>query len=273
VLPGEVDQVGRGGPGERVDRLAGVTDHGEVVTPAQPRVEQPLLQRVDVLVFVDHEVAVLRTHLLGHVGVLLEPPDRGPQHVFEVDHAVGPLQRLVGGEHLRHPRRLERRLPGRLRRRDRVFGRLDQRRLRPFDLAGEVARGRPIGADAGPRGGQRDQPRLALEQLRHLPPGEQPGREVAHLPQRRRVERARLHPADPERGQPGAHLRRRPGGERDRQHVLGRDRPAQRPVGDPVGDRPGLAGARTGEDADRAGGRGHGGALLRIEPRQDLLRR
>jgi hypothetical protein len=103
------------------------------------------------------------------------------------------------------------------------------------------------------------------------PAGEQPRREVAHLAQRRRVERAGLHPARPERGQPGPHLGRRPRGERDGEHMPRGDVAAQHPVGDPVGDGPGLAGAGAGQDAHRPGRGGHGGALLGIEPGQDLL--
>ena len=87
AAPGEVDQVGRGGAGERVDRLARVADHGQVVAAAEPRLQQPLLDRVDVLVLVDDEVPVLRADLLGDVGVLLDRPHRGAQQVLEVDHA------------------------------------------------------------------------------------------------------------------------------------------------------------------------------------------
>ena len=54
--------------------------------------------------------------------------------------------------------------------------------------------------------------------------------EVVQLAQGRRVEGARLHPADPEVAQPGAHLTGGAGGEGDRQHPLapGRRRSARR---------------------------------------------
>ena len=58
VLQREPGQVGGRGAGERVDRLPRVADHADVVAVAGPLVEQQLLQRVDVLVLVDHEVAV-----------------------------------------------------------------------------------------------------------------------------------------------------------------------------------------------------------------------
>ena len=60
IAVGEAEQVVGVGAGEGVDRLVGVADDAEVVPAAEPGVEQPLLQRVDVLVLVDDEVPVLR---------------------------------------------------------------------------------------------------------------------------------------------------------------------------------------------------------------------
>ena len=65
MLDGEAGQVARRRAGEGVDRLVGVADHAQVVATAEPGVEQQLLQRVDVLVFVDDEVAVLLADLRG----------------------------------------------------------------------------------------------------------------------------------------------------------------------------------------------------------------
>ena len=48
------------------------------------------------------------------------------------------------------------------------------------------------------------------------------------------------------------HLTGRAGGEGDREHLGGCIDALGHAVGDPVGDRAGLAGARTGEDAHRA---------------------
>ena len=53
--------------GEGVDRLVRIADDAQVVAIAQPGIEQPLLQRGDVLVLVDDEMAVARPHLLGDV--------------------------------------------------------------------------------------------------------------------------------------------------------------------------------------------------------------
>ena len=74
-----------------------------------------------------------------------------------------------------------------------------------------------------------------------------------------------------EAAQPGAQLAGRAGGEGDGQQLTGRHRAGAHRVGDAVGDRAGLAGARAGEDADRAADRLGGGALLRVEPGQHAL--
>ena len=89
VAGAEVQQMVGGGAGEGVDRLAGVADHAQAVPVAEPQLQQPLLQRADVLVLVDHEVLVLAAHLVGDVVPVLEHADGEQQHVLEVDDARG----------------------------------------------------------------------------------------------------------------------------------------------------------------------------------------
>ena len=74
-----------GGAGEGVDRLIRVADDGEVVAPAEPRVEDALLQGGDVLVLVDDEAAVALPELLGDVAVLLERRGGVQEQVVEVE--------------------------------------------------------------------------------------------------------------------------------------------------------------------------------------------
>ena len=69
---GEVEQRPGGRPGEGVDRLVRVADHGQVVALTEPGDEHPLLQRGDVLELVDHETPVAIPELLGDLRVVLE---------------------------------------------------------------------------------------------------------------------------------------------------------------------------------------------------------
>ena len=82
--PREVQQVARCGAGERVDGLVGVADDGDVVAIPQPCVQHPLLQRGDVLVFVDDEAAVAVAELLGDRGVVLDRGGGVQQQIVEI---------------------------------------------------------------------------------------------------------------------------------------------------------------------------------------------
>ena len=193
----------RRGPRERVDRLVGVTDDGEIVTVAQPRVEHPLLQGRDVLVLVDDEAAVPVAELLRDDRVLLQRSRGVQQQVVEVEHLGPVLQLLVvrvdRGDLLRRARAVAAQ-PGHRRR---VLGRGDQARLGPLDLGGQVAYRVLVGARLRPDRGLADGAQLVLDQL-PLPVAHHPRPEVGQLPQRCRVKRARLHPARAQRPQPGA---------------------------------------------------------------------
>ena len=107
VVAGEAQQVLGGGAGEGVDGLGDVTDDAQLAAPAQPQVQQALLERGDVLVLVDDEVAVLLTDRGGDVVALLEDADREQQDVLEVDDAARGLDVLVGIEQSRHRRDVE----------------------------------------------------------------------------------------------------------------------------------------------------------------------
>ena len=73
------------------------------------------------------------------------------------------------------------------------------------------------------------------------------------------------------RPQPRTHLPRGPGGEGHGQHLAGRDVAVGDQVRDAVGDGAGLARPRAGQDAHRAPGGQHGGALLLVKTRQERL--
>ena len=83
---------------EAVDRLGRVADEVEVVAPADELLEQPVLQRVEVLGLVDEHVAVAEPHGVGPLRVDRQLRGRQHEQVVEVDDAAPPLERLVGGE-------------------------------------------------------------------------------------------------------------------------------------------------------------------------------
>ena len=125
-----------------------------------------------------------------------------------------------------------------------------------------------------PKAGGRlaQQRQLRLHQPRR-PPADHPRPEVGELAQRRRVERGRAHRlgAAAERAQPPAQLPRRADGEGEREHVRRVDHPGRDRVGDAVRDRPGLAGARARQHADRPPAGQRYLALLGVERGEQVI--
>ena len=140
--PRKVEQVARCGAGERVDGLVGVADDREVVAAAEPGVEHPLLQRGDVLIFVDDEAAVAVAEFLCDRVIVFDRGRGVQQQIVEVEqrHAVTTgLERFVTRVDGRDLRGVERDVAADLRDRGGVALGADQRCLRPFDFACEVA--------------------------------------------------------------------------------------------------------------------------------------
>ena len=96
VTAWELQQVPGRGAGEGVDRLGCVPDHTDVVALTHPQIEKSLLKGVDVLVLVNHEVAVLRAHDASDVLTFREDADGQQQHVLEVNGPSLSLDLLVG---------------------------------------------------------------------------------------------------------------------------------------------------------------------------------
>ena len=253
-LGGEAGQVGRGGAGERVDGLAWVADHAHVVPAAGPGVEQQLLQRVDVLELVHHEIAV-PVGELGRRGPVLSEDGGGQfQHGLEVHQVPIPARPLVPGVQAARGLRAQRRDPPRGGGGRGVVVRPHLGDLGPLDLAGGVAQFRRARVHPQLTGYPSEQAQLGIEHGRRpAPHGARP--EVAELAQRRRVERPGLHLLHAAAGRPGElaqpppQLARRPDGERDGEHVTRVHHADPHPVGDPVRDRPGLAGPGAGQHA------------------------
>ena len=167
-------------------------------------------------------------------------------------------------------------LRGRRRSRDRPPGhvgvavRPGKHGLGPVDLRRDVPQFGPVDPQLQPRCGVADDAQRSVEYVGHGA-AEDPRREVLQLAQGSSVERAGLHAMSTELAQPGAELTGRPCGERDGEQLSGRDGAGTHLEGDPVGDRASLAGAGTGEDADRAADRLSGGTLFGVQPAQHRL--
>ena len=93
-----VDEEGRIGAVEPVDRLRRITDEEQVVAPGAEQVDEPVLERVQVLRLVDQHMAVAPAQGVGEVGGVLQLADRVGEHVVEVDDAPAALELLVRGE-------------------------------------------------------------------------------------------------------------------------------------------------------------------------------
>ncbi len=94
----DVDEQCRIGAVEAVDRLRRVADEEQVVASGAEDVDQLVLERVEVLGFVDEDVAESPAERVGEVAVASEFADGVRQHVVEVDDSSPPLQRLVALE-------------------------------------------------------------------------------------------------------------------------------------------------------------------------------
>ena len=145
VLGGELAQVSWRGTGEGVDRLRRVADHTHVASVADPQIEQGLLDEVDVLVLVDHEVAVLLADGARHVIPLDQEAGHEQQDVLEVDHVAPRLHVLVHLPQTRHRDVVEvGDIAPRLGRVPRVRLGGEHADLGPLDLGGDVADRHPI---------------------------------------------------------------------------------------------------------------------------------
>ena len=241
---GHVEQQVGVGAVEAVDRLRRVADQEEVAPSAVEQLDEPLLDRVEVLGLVDEDVAEPVADAVGPAGVAGELVDAQREQVVEVDHAASALERGVGVERGGDLRRRRCRAtpcgPGRAgvavgrhaaRRGPRRLG--GQRRHR--DAAGDLAEQAMGIVGDGRRAAALVEPTLAQEAEGDA------------------VERAGFDVvADAGAQQPAAQLAGGLAGERQRQRVAGVGGADLDAVGDAPGEHPRLARPGAGDDGDEA---------------------
>ena len=270
VLGLEAEQVLRRGTRKGVDGLAGVADDAELVAAAEPQFQQPLLQRRNVLVFVDDEVAVLLADGGGDLRVLLQDAHGDQQHVLEVDHVPVRLDVLIGLEDAGDGGQVKAARGAAALGFFQVVGRGQHRHLGPFDFGGQIADRGPVGAEAQPPGRLGNHLGLVVEQVGQ-DAADGLGPEELELAQGGGVEGAGLDVADAEVAEAAAHFGRCPRGEGDGQEALRVVHAGVHPVGDPVRDGTGLAGAGTGKHAHGSLQGAGNFALFGVKAAEDAL--
>jgi len=270
MLAGEVRQVAGLGAGERVDRLVDVTDHADVCPIPDPQFEQRALDRTDVLVFVDGEVAVLVAHLGGHLRVFVQQGDGAQQNVVEVDQLTALLHLLVAGQRrgdlfVIEPTDLTTGARCQLG----IAVRRDIRHLGPADLRSQITQQWCVDRYPQPAGGLCDQREGAAGHLGKFDPVHQRP-EVPDLTQRGGVESAGLHLWHAEVCQPVPQFAGRLGGEGDSQRPPRIEDTREGAVGDAVGYGASLPSASAGEHHHRDAEAGGHRPLLGVQAHQHL---
>ena len=256
----DVDEQGGIGTVEPVDGLRRIADEEQVVASGAEEIDEPVLERVEVLGLVDQHVAVAPAERIGEVGRVLQLADRVGEHVVEIDHAPTALELLVarirrgagldtgGGSALRAPGD------------GRVLGRADAACGGPVDLAEEVVEA-AAGAGVDRVGEQStavgdDGLRAAIGV----------GPAVLEDAEHHRVERAGVDPfTDPRAVEPAAQLTGSLAGEGQHERVPGFGGTGEDAVGDAAREHPGLARSGSGDHGDEAGFGGDGPALIDVE--------
>ena len=262
----ELEDVRDVGAPEPVDRLGIVADDHQVAVLAGEQLQPAVLGVVGVLVLVDEDVAKAVGVALADLGEQLEHVDGAHEQVVEV-HRVHAVQLALVGAVDVGDRLLEERA-------DHLAVGLGvaQLVLGVGDLAADRGRGEALGVDP-------ELVEAALDQPAGV--GGVVDRELARVaqalglgaqhPGARRVEGHHPHRADLAADQQAgavAHLPRRLVRERDRQDLVGLGDAGGHQVGDPVGEHPGLARARSGEDQLRPLAVADGLPLRVVEARQ-----
>src|SRR6218665_3358587 len=251
IATAEVEQILRTRTGERVDRLAGVTDNAEFAAVAEPQVQQMLLHRPDILILINHKITVHFTNLNGDGWLGLDHPRCGKQHILKVNHPPLIFERFVGGceGHVlidREPTRSAPRLQA-----SGVVCFVGQGHFPPLDFGRDIPEHGLVNTDATPFSGLREEPTLALKNVWRRATN-QLWPKMVELCESRSVKSAGCHGSSTERPKTITQLSGCPGGEGKRHDPTRIKGSGGDTVGDAVGDRPGFAGASARKDTDRA---------------------
>ena len=256
----DVDEQRRVGTVEAVDGLRRVADQEQVVAIRAKEIDERVLERVEVLCFVDQKVPEAPADRIGEVMIVAKIADGVAQDVVEVDDATTFLDGLVVGVHGRAPVGARVGAPLLTSCRRCVVRGVDAPCGCPVDL-GEVRRQTPPVAGID---------RVADQAATVVDHGERTafvvGPTLFEYAEHHGVERACLDViAQAETVQALAHLASCFAGERERQRMTGISSPVGDPVCDPAGQHPGLAGSGTGDHRDQVRLGGHRGALVGIQ--------
>ena len=97
VILFEIQNVVEVGATPSVDRLIGVTRHGEVGMVDRKRSHDGVLSQVCVLVLVDHDVLELLVQVRSHLGVFPQQPSEVEEQIIKVDRVGGQQLLLISG--------------------------------------------------------------------------------------------------------------------------------------------------------------------------------
>ena len=98
MIGNEVEEVVSSRTCIRVNGLVRISHDAYIISIAKPQFKQPMLQRRNVLVFVDNEMSVPSPNLLSDVTVLNQQSHRAQQNIVQINDAAFPLHSLISSE-------------------------------------------------------------------------------------------------------------------------------------------------------------------------------
>lgn len=243
---------------EPVDRLRRIAHEEEIVVAAPEELDDPVLERVEILRLVDEQVTVPPGDRLGERCVVLERVDGEREDIVEVDHPAFAFGGPIAVEHLGDRSQTVVGPPPTRTGGPDVGLRCDTTRRCPVDLGDEIV-------DAAPAGEVAHEPMAVLDDGWHGPTAVVPP--LTEQPEQDGVERSGLDAlAEPEWWQPSTQFSCGLPRERQHQGVAGERAPRRDAVSDASGEHPRLARTRPRDHGHQRRRGGHGAPLIGVEP-------